>query len=124
MSTKHRCSSCGYVGEIIDAYAPEVVAEIAAVVAVVIPAVVQQACCPLCREVFDDVTEYDAHRVRNCRPAPQWCPWCADLFEDPAEYDAHMAAATCKPPEVTSIPEGGNPLVTNPNPAEPAEPQE
>jgi rubredoxin len=101
MSTKHRCSSCGYVGEIIDAYAPEVVAEVVAVVAVIIPAVVQQSRCPLCGELFEDPEEYTAHRIRNCAPAP--------VVDPPAE---DPTGAT------------GDPLVTDPNPAEPAEPQE
>jgi len=103
MTTKHRCSSCGYVGEIIDADAPEVVPEVVAVVSEVIPAVVQQIRCPLagCGELFEDPEEYTAHRNRNCAPAP--------VVEEPAD---------------DPLPATGDPLVTEPNPAEPAEPQE
>jgi hypothetical protein len=84
--------------------------------------VVQSAVCPLCREPFEDNELYDAHRARNCGPAPQGCPVCGSLFDNPADYDAHIAPATCKAPEDTTIPEGGNPLVTDP--AAPAAPQE
>jgi len=93
-----RCSSCGYIHEVNDTDRPVLDAEPERVVAAVIPAVVQQARCPLCGELFEDVGEYDAHRARNCEPAPE--------------------------PEETEIPVEGDPLVTDPNPAEPAGPQE
>lgn len=94
MSKKHRCSSCGYVGEPIDADAPVPEAAPAYVAPQVIEAaVVQQSCCPMCRMLFDAPADYDAHRARNCAPAPEVEPAIPTDPDEPEARPEMMAAA-------------------------------
>lgn len=131
-----RCPSCGYVHipttndqerEAITYYtnkrAEEIEAERAADAREVVDGQAvdpgpQQTRCPLCGNLFDQAAEYDAHRARNCAPIDPPVPI------PPVDPPVPIPPVDPPVPEVVAGAASGAPLVTEPNPANPAAPQE